>query len=491
MPFLTDALAHWNALSAGARTAIAAGSAALVALFVCAGFLLHPVRTSLFATPLHPEQLAEVQERLAGWNVPFTPLPDNVVVDASRRNDVLLRLSLAGVPHAHVAGSDETLANVGVLTPEAVIDAQARAGLAGDVESGLRGIAGIDDARVIVAPAKTAEFADQSSREATASVRLQMRAGERLSRGTVAGIRAFVAAAVPALDPARVTIVDDRGIALSDDGTAGADDAAALQASLQSALDAAFGDGATIVRVHAEYGSAGSAEHDVRTSPIASAPARETAHRESFDDGGKRYRREDVADDRGSDVRETVSQSPAGALKRLSTAIFVDRSRSVELARVRELAAATVGFDARRGDTLSVEPIEFDRAPTARKDGWWLAYGVLVPLLPALAIGIGVAAAARHGVPPLAAVAQKLVERASLERTAKNVAGLAPSRVRSALAHEPPHAAAAVISALPAATAAAVLELYPAHERDAIVQRMQRPNAPILHDAADLLTRHA
>ena len=68
-------------------------------------------------------------------------------------------------------------------------------------------------------------------------MRLRLRAGAQLSREAVAGIRAFVAASVPELQPARVTILDDRGVALGDDA-ARCDDAADLQRSLQSALDA-------------------------------------------------------------------------------------------------------------------------------------------------------------------------------------------------------------------------------------------------------------
>jgi flagellar motor switch protein FliG len=59
--------------------------------------------------------------------------------------------------------------------------------------------------------------------------------------------------------------------------------------------------------------------------------------------------------------------------------------------------------------------------------------------------------------------------------------------VRGALANEPPHAAAAIISALPAATAAAVLDMYPEHERAAIVRRMQRPASPLLSDAESFI----
>ena len=57
------------------------------------------------------------------------------------------------------------------------------------------------------------------------------------------------------------------------------------------------------------------------------------------------------------------------------------------------------------------------------------------------------------------------------------------------LEQEPPHAAAAIISALPAATATAVLELYPPHEREAIVTRMQRRHSPLLGDAHELIRR--
>src|SRR5579863_2504678 len=242
MTVLTQLLARWNSLPAAARVVAGAAASVAVVVSIAAAILAHPSRVSLFAAPLHPEQLSEAEDRLASWNVTFIPTADNVVVDAGRRNDLLLRLSLAGVPHPHLSSTGEALATIGVLTPQAVVEAQTRAGLAGDIEAGLRGIDGVDDARVIIAPAKASEFADESAHRASASVRLRLRAGAQLTREAIGGIRAFVAASVPELEPARVTILDDRGLALADAGAA--DDAARLQRSLQSALDAAFGEGA-------------------------------------------------------------------------------------------------------------------------------------------------------------------------------------------------------------------------------------------------------
>ncbi|MGB8519178.1 MAG: flagellar M-ring protein FliF C-terminal domain-containing protein [Candidatus Tumulicola sp.] len=480
--------ARWNALSQPARAGAGAAAALFAVLAVVWAVASHPARTPLFATPLHPEQLGEVEERLAGWNVAFTPLADNVVVAAGRRNDLLLRLSLAGVPHAHVQTTAEALAGVGVLTPQAVIDAQTRTGLAGDIEAGLRGIDGIDDARVIVAPAKTAEFADESSRDASASVRVRLRTGSRLARDAVAGIRAFVAAGVPGLTPERVTILDDRGVALGDDN-AGAE-AGDLQGSLQTALDAAFGEGATVVRVRAEYNRDRNSERDVRRAPLEGAGIGRAARIESLDDGGKRYRRRDESEDRGSETRELVTESGGATIRRLTTAVFLDVARGLDAVKVRDLASATVGYDAGRGDSLVVQAVDFRHDRVARKDAWWLLYGAVVPLLPVLAVTGAALFAARAALPGLTSLLRAVVERSAIDRTAKAVAGFAPARVRSVLAQEPPHAAAAIISALPAATAAAVLDMYPQHEREAIVKRMARPHSPLIGDATELLRRH-
>ena len=450
-------LARWNALPRAAR--IVAGTLAFVVAVaaVTVTIAAHPPRTTLFPMPLHSEQLAEVQEQLAAWNVPFTPTAENIVVDAGRRNDLLLRLSLAGVPHPHLSSTGEALSTIGVLTPEAVIEAQTRAGLAGDIEAGLRGVDGIEDARVIVAPAKAAQFADESAHAATASVRLRLHAGARLSRGAIAGIRAFVAASVPELGPGRVTILDDRGIALGD-RPAPADDEADLQHSLQTAFDGAFGEGAAIVRVRAEYDPSRTTQREIRHTPFG--------------------------------ARESFAQVPPGGLRRLSAAVFVDRSRALDLAKVRELASATLGYDTRRGDTLSVEEVDFRREQPTQRDGWWLLYGAVVPLAPALIIAIGLVACARIAMPHAAGIVQAMVERGAVDRASREAAGFPPARVRSMLEQEPPHAAAAIISALPAATATAVLELYPPHEREAIVQRMQRRHCALVPDAQELMHRH-
>jgi flagellar biosynthesis/type III secretory pathway M-ring protein FliF/YscJ len=478
-------LARAGALSPRARAFAVCAFVVLVGVGAVGFAASRDTRVALFATPLRGDQLAEVEQRLAAWNVPHASSSDNVRVPRARRGDLLLRLALAGVPHAHLAGSAEALAHLGALTPQTVLEAQTRDALAADLALGLRGLEGVADARVVIAPSSGGVYADEPRRDASASVRVTLAPGARLSARTVAGIKAFVAGGVPALDAERVTVLDDRGLALDADG---GDDAADVQTALQSALDGAFGAGATIVRVHRERLGERRDVRDVHRAAVDGSIARTTTD-EHYASAAKKYSKTSATEDRGSNTREEHRVVAPDATARLTVAVFVDAARGLDLAKIRALASATVGTRADRGDAVSVESVAFGDGAAktvraARAPGWLLAFASVVPqAVTALALVAAVALGAR----PLAAAVVRALESASARRAARDVVGIPPARVRGALDGEPPHVAAAIISALPTATAAAVLELYPAEERAAIVRRLARANTSLVPAPEDLI----
>ncbi len=479
------ALARLGALPPRFKAAVLA-CAVLAAVVLGWGVnLTRDARVALFATPLHADQLTEVQTRLAGWGVPYAPLADNVRVDARKRAALLLRLSLAGIPHRHLATPDEAFARVNALTPRSILEAQTRDALASDLAQGLRGLDGVADARVIVAPASAGAYADEPARDASASVRITLAPGTRLAPATVAGIRAFVAGGVPGLDAERVTVLDDRGAL---DGGSGTPDDTSVQASLQSALDSALGAGATIVRVHREPFGETRDERDVKRLPLPGDLHR-TSGDERYAGTQKKYQKQTTTEERGSETRDLRRTATADATARLSVAIFVDGSRAIDLDKIRTLAAAAAGIDERRGDTLRVEAVRFAAsAPAAVRgiDAWAIA-GLFAGMLPQFALVAGAIVLAMLGARPAYALLVRAVEAAGMRATARESAGLPPARVRGALAGEPPHVAAAVISALPAATAAAVLELYPPEERAQIVRRLARAAIVLVPHPEELL----
>jgi hypothetical protein len=226
---------------------------------------------------------------------------------------------------------------------------------------------------------------------------------------------------------------------------------------------------------------------EVRRAPLSGTAIQANTQDERYASEGKRYDRSSQQLDRGSDTREETAASDGARIARISAAVFVDASHARDLWQIRSLATATLGIDPHRGDRVDVAAVTFAHELVAKKDGWWLAYGAIVPLLPTLIVAIAALIALRWAGAPVGSFVKSLGERAAISRTAAAVTGIPAASVRGALANEPPHAAAAIISALPAATAAAVLDMYPEHERAAIVRRMQRPVSPLLSDAELLI----
>ncbi len=472
---------RWNALRPDRRILFAASFLVALSALALAAFLGRDTRLPLFAAALRADQEAEVVERLAEWNVAFIAGPDNVRVDADRRNAILLKLALAGVPHAHLDSSAEALAKAGPLTPQSVLDAQALDGLAGDLAAGLRTLAGVQDAQVIIAPARESTFADETAHGATASVRLTIVPGAELGPRVLAGVRQFVAAGVPGLDPERVAILDDRGLALGGSAAAPADEALGFQQSLQSALDLALGAGATIVRVRVSYDSSLREVHDITRRPVGSRAIGETTVDEHYKSAAKQYAKTTSGIDRGSVVEDERVDTPAGRLERISVAIAVDANRRFDLGKIRALAEGTLGLVPSRGDSVSVEELSFaPQAVPARPIAVAAAVGLFGAIAPTVLLACALLFAARAAAKPLAVAIEAVSSRLAIRSAARAAGAFAPAHVRGVLEREPPHTAAAIISALPVATAAAVLELYPPEERAAIVRRMSRAAAPVV-----------
>jgi flagellar biosynthesis/type III secretory pathway M-ring protein FliF/YscJ len=485
-----DLPSRWKALDVRGRALFAGLTAATALVAILALALERDTRAPLFAEPLRAGQIEEVAEHLAEWNVPYVVTADNLRVEGSRRSDLLLKLTLLGVPHAHLGSLDDALAKAGPLTPQSVLDAQALDGRAGDLAAGLRGVAGVEDARIIIAAPKEATFADDDpgAHETTASVRLTLAPGAVLSRDAVAGVRAYVAAGVPGLAARRVAILDDRGRTF-DDANAAGDEGATLANSLQSAFDSAFGAGATIVRVRVSTDPSSSSRHDLIRRPLPGT-TRSVTSEETYSNAGKRYGKSSASLERGSETHDESIETPAGRVERLSVAVAVDRSRGIDVAKVRTLAAATLGLAPERGDRVSVEAIDFAQPRGAEPElPWLVVLGAFTGLAPGLIAALGVVLTVRFAAKPVAALGETLVGRLAANRTSRAVAEYAPAQVRGALAGEPPHTAAAIISALPAATATAVLEMYSAEERAAIVRRMSRAAAPAVPDYQTVLRR--
>lgn len=445
-------LARWSEASPLAVRACAAWirERKLPAAIVCAGCLLAlggiawqlrgAAQSPLFSVPLHPAQTEEVERALSVWNESFSSGPKaEIFVSAARRRDILLRLTLAGLPHGYVPTSADVLADApSLLLSPAAMDDRRRAGIQGDLTAGLRQIDGIADAMVVIAPISANPLDDGSARsEPSASVQLLLQPGAQLTSLQVAGIARFVAAGYPGLAPQRVAIVDGSGRlqAAQNVKESGVSRELRLQNSIQTALDAVLGAGAAVVRVTIRANGGASSTQATRIYPHGFLES-ETGS-ESGREKERSFQKERAVRRYAYDTIIERRSSPPDAGARIAVAVFLDAARvgAVEPQTISELVHAAAGADASRGDQVVVRTLPFTlvtmpAAPPPRGGG-------LQRVLLGVALGF-VAALAACG--PLA----KRWRRRALGQEAQAAAAM-----RATLEHELPQTAAYVLRAFP------------------------------------------
>lgn len=476
LPTIVERTGAWlGRRRASVAGAIAAGAAVAAIAF---GFGRIHGDVPLFDEALRPSQTSDVESALTLWGETFRADEQGtqIFVAAARRRDLLLRLTLAGLPRRYVPTSADVLDDrSNALTPQSILDDRRRSGIEGDLVAGLRRIAGIADAAVVLPPAKTDPLADPDHAEPpSAAVQLIMQPGETLSSEAVAGVRRFVASAYPGLSPDRVAVIDASGAAI---GAPPSPDAAMtkqrrVQGSVQSALDAVFGAGVAVVRV--SVAAAGSEQQTQSTKLVPhGALSADVAH-ERGTESGKTFDRERTtrryAYDTLSERRVTAPDAP----ERMTVAVFLNASRvgSASVPEVSGLVRAAAGADLAAGDEVVVQTLAFASpapasAPSTQDQPDARAGIARAAVACALAL-FGFATL------PLSRVRALPAGRAEQVKTPAALSAIDPYAERSrtilaSLAGESPQAAAYVLASEPHDVREGVLRRCAPERRDAIV----------------------
>jgi flagellar M-ring protein FliF len=280
--------------------------------------------------------------------------------------------------------------------------------LEGELERSIETLADVESARVHLVMPTDSVFLDQE-RQAKASVVLKLHRGE-LSKSAVLAISRLVSGAVDELKPEDVSIVDadsDRALGLGHDGSDNGDGAgSALSERLLSTLSPVVGADRIRASVNVDYDQGTTEENSEKYDPTVSAVL--STQKSEQEAGGSSIpagvpgTSSNIATDKTKTastspasmqsskseseqygVNKTVvhTVTPAGRVARITAAILVDdavvrtvtkgkttfthRKRTPEeLDQIRQLAEAAIGFDAKRGDVISVQNLAFDSDAT-------------------------------------------------------------------------------------------------------------------------------
>ena len=394
-----------------ARFGVMAGVAAVLTAFFLyiAGAITEPPKTILYGG-LEPRDAAAVTAKLDGMNVKYDAKEDGtILVPADQVTKLRMALAQDNLPAAGV-GYEIFDKSDAFGTTAFVQNINRLRALEGELARSIQTIDGVESARVhLVIPER--QIFSRDDQTPSASVILKTRTV--MGRGQVAAVQHLVAAAVAALTPDRVAIVDDRGnlLAGGDDKTGAGATAAnedqnttdyedRLRQQVESIVASVVGAGHVRVQVAADmnynHTSTTSESFDPDSKVIRST---QTVEQNSSDNSGSPQATVSVSSalpnaasstpgdaSKSSSGRTeettnyeiskkvTTSTQDGGDVKRLSVAVVVDGTvagtganapykprTAAEMAQITSLVKSAMGFDQARGDQVQVTNMEFAR----------------------------------------------------------------------------------------------------------------------------------
>ena len=403
-----DQVKRFWATRSGQQKALLVGGAAItvVLLTVFARLLGTPTYKPLYQD-MEPADAQALVAQLDAQSIPHQTSPDGktVSVPADKLDAARLQTASQGQPHTGRLGF-ELFDKVTWGQTEFDEKVAYQRALEGELERTIKTLGDVESARVHLVMPTDSVFLDRQ-RAAKASVILKLR-HDGLSKEAVLAISRLVSGAVDGLKPEDVAIIDadsDRSLGLGHDDTdTGEGEVAKLTQRLVSTLEPVVGVNAIRASVNIDYDQDSKEESDEKYDPSVSALLSVQRTEDSTTAGagtgaqsgvpgttsnvptGKTSKPETPAPGQNSKsesaqygVNKSVihTVSPAGRIQRVTAALLVDdavvrtekngkttftkRPRSQEeLNKIQDLAQAAIGFDAKRGDAISVQNMSFD-----------------------------------------------------------------------------------------------------------------------------------
>ena len=386
------------------------GAALLVGVIIFFGRLLVTPDYKPLMTGMEPADAQALATRLAAKNIAYQISQDGktVSVPGDKLDSSRLEVATEGMPHSGRLGFElfDKL-NWGQTEFDEKVNYQ-RA-LEGELERTIQTLRDVESVRVHLVMPTESVFVDRE-REAKASVILRLRSGQ-LSQETERSIAGLVSGAVDKLSPQNVTITDaDTNQPFISHRPGSPSDVELedqLSQRLVSTLEPVVGAQRIRASVNVDYDTSSSEENQETYDPKSAVAVTMQTSEEKTSGGDTTggvpgtasnvpnanapAKPEDEADDT---IQSSKTQNatyavdkvvrhilqPVGRIKRISAALLVDdavdlqqvngkssetrRKRTPEeLKQIEVLAAAAIGLDEKRGDTLAVQNLSFQQLP--------------------------------------------------------------------------------------------------------------------------------
>ncbi|HKK35741.1 MAG TPA: flagellar basal-body MS-ring/collar protein FliF [Paracoccaceae bacterium] len=395
----------WSGLDPRGRlVALLAAGAVALAVIGLARVAVQPGMALLYAG-LDAAAAGGVVSALEARQVPYEVRGDAIYVPDGERDALRMTLAAEGRPEGGAAGYELLDDLSGFGTTSEMFDAAYWRAKEGELARTILALPQVRSARVHVANPQRRPF--ERGGEPTASVAVSMSSGALPARQAEA-VRFLVAAAVPGLSPEGVTVIDaEKGLAIADgsadDPARGTQERAErLKANVERLLAARVGPESVVVEVtvDADMNSETVRERvldpegrvavhsDVQESAANSegGPGSGVTVASNLPDGdaggepggGAKSSSTETRERMNYEVSEVVRERVRlpGEIRRIGVAVLVDGVTApgpngapvweprpeAELEALRALVESAVGYDAARGDVITIRSLRFAEA---------------------------------------------------------------------------------------------------------------------------------
>ena len=403
--------------------ALAATGIAVLGFFIFLSSRLSTGGMALLYGDLDPQDSGQIIQTLQSKNIPYDIKAGGKQIFVPGDQVLQLRVSLAesGLPGGGSVGYEIFDNNQGIGTTNFVQNINLVRALEGELARTIGAMRNVRGARVhLVMPRR--ELFSREKQEASASVVLQVQGSSRLNNEQVQAIQHLVAAAVPSMDPQKISVLDDRGQLLArgngDSASAAAGTADEMRVGFENRMRQAIIEllerTVGLNRVRAEITAEIDYDRVVENAEIFDPDSQVARSTQTVQENEKSSENDDqdtvtvqnnlpeteaTAAGTGTSAASQLSRTEetvnfeitktirnrikeSGQIKRLSVAVLVDgkyienddgdkvwQPRAAdELAQLETLVKSAVGFNEQRGDSVEIvnmqfvklEPLEFD-----------------------------------------------------------------------------------------------------------------------------------
>lgn len=392
----------WTALSMGKRAVVLGGTLMMFLAIASLGRLAANPSMELLYSGLDAKTSGEILTALDARSIPYEVRNNSIYVAGGQRDSLRMDLAAQGLPRNGSVGYELLDGLSGFGTTSQMFDAAYWRAKEGELTRTITSNPFVRNARVHLSNQSSSPFA--RAVDASASVTVSSATGA-LPVNQAKAIQFLVASAVAGLTPQDVAVIDDQYGLIDTSGGIGTGTAVQagrgedLRKRVQRLLEARVGRGNVMVEVSVEAVTESETIRETTIDPNSrvaiSTTIEERSNSEQGNNGqvtvasnlpegdtGGAERQSEGTETREqtnfevSEVQRELLRGP-GAIKRLTVAVLLNGTSSIgedgsqqfsprseeELADLRDLVSAAVGFSAERGDTITLKSLEFEPLP--------------------------------------------------------------------------------------------------------------------------------